>query len=369
MEKLFVIHVSAGLGGGVLSVIKNLIAQQKKENIKLGIVFREDENQAVEDDLFNGIEKISCKKFIFPGSLILGGLPLKKIYKVYSKRFPEYNIIFHVHNASAVGLIPSIKNIKIICTIHGQVCGNQIAKTISNLTMKKILKYNNILIGVSDKTTSYYNKILYTDKVKSIRNGVTVHKEQCRVRKNSDEKFSIGYISYLNSLKGWSYLVDAYKGLEMEYKKHIKLHLVGGIEESNKPLLEEKLKDIPTTQIEYYGEIKNAGECVTPYMNIVILPSQSEGIPMCLLESMAFGIPILATEVGGIPEILKDSYTGFFINRDENDIRKKIVLLYDNPEIYDKMKNNTLKLYKKDFDVSIMSKKYMTAYLSLLEEK
>lgn len=370
VKNIFVIHVSVGLSGGVLSVIKNLIIEQKQTLDKIGILYTNGDELIFNDPIFDDVEKIRYNtRFHFTGARLLFGIPLKKIYLQYKKKYPENKIVFHIHNVSAVGLINSIKEVPIVCSIHGLVCGGRISKVLSNIIMKKMLINNNILVGVSNKTAEYYNNILHTDKIVVVQNGVKAERDICKIKKASTELFSVGFISYLDDLKGWKYVVDAYNSLSIQYRKHIKLHLVGEIEESNQIVLKNKLKKCPETQIEYYGKIEKAGSTVIPYIDVIVLPSSSEGIPMCLLEAIGHGKIILATAVGGIPEILLDNYNGKIVERNAEDIKEKIVWLYKNPDQQIRMKENAQKLYKEKFNSKIMYEKYHNLYLMTLEGK
>ena len=49
-------------------------------------------------------------------------------------------------------------------------------------------------------------------------------------------------------------------------------------------------------------------------MDVFVLPSYNEGLPISILEAMSYNLPIISTKVGGIPEILKNEYNGYLIN-------------------------------------------------------
>lgn len=68
--------------------------------------------------------------------------------------------------------------------------------------------------------------------------------------------------------------------------------------------------------------------------HIYLFPSFTEGLPNSVLEAMAFGLPILATRVGGLNDILDDGVTGYFVNqRDSSDIARKIEILLGDLEL------------------------------------
>ena len=66
--------------------------------------------------------------------------------------------------------------------------------------------------------------------------------------------------------------------------------------------------------IEFIGWVSD--EKKIQYLNkadAFILPSYNEGLPISILEAMTYGLPIVSTKVGGIPEVLKDGINGFLI--------------------------------------------------------
>jgi glycosyltransferase involved in cell wall biosynthesis len=65
---------------------------------------------------------------------------------------------------------------------------------------------------------------------------------------------------------------------------------------------------------------------------IVVLPSYREGLPLCVIEAMAHGRPVVATKVGGIPELVEDGVTGFLVEPgDAAALRRALQRLLDDP--------------------------------------
>ena len=90
--------------------------------------------------------------------------------------------------------------------------------------------------------------------------------------------------------------------------------LIGGdgeIEKVQQYIRDNKLDNVA----EYIGWI--SGEEKTKLLNevdVFVLPSYNEGLPISILEAMSYNLPIISTKVGGIPEILKNEYNGYLIN-------------------------------------------------------
>ena len=69
-------------------------------------------------------------------------------------------------------------------------------------------------------------------------------------------------------------------------------------------------------------------------MDLLLHPATIEGLPMIVIEAMSLGVPVMATEVGGIPDIVKDGDTGFLIRpEDSRDISQKIMTVRANGEL------------------------------------
>jgi glycosyltransferase involved in cell wall biosynthesis len=67
---------------------------------------------------------------------------------------------------------------------------------------------------------------------------------------------------------------------------------------------------------------------------VVVLPSHREGLPLCLLEAMAHGRSVVATTVGGIPQLVEDGRTGLLVEPGDTDgLRAALELLLADPEL------------------------------------
>jgi glycosyltransferase involved in cell wall biosynthesis len=143
----------------------------------------------------------------------------------------------------------------------------------------------------------------------------------------------IGYIGILAESKGVKQFVQSIplvieKNLEVEF-------LIGGTgpcyPEIRRMILNYKLLD----KVKLMGWIPNSE--VHKYLNrlkLLVLPSASEGLPNIIIEAMSCGTPVLATGVGGVPDVVKDGETGFILENDSPEfIARNIVKVLESDNL------------------------------------
>ncbi|MGM0944148.1 MAG: glycosyltransferase family 4 protein [Bacteroidota bacterium] len=109
---------------------------------------------------------------------------------------------------------------------------------------------------------------------------------------------------------------------------------------------------------------------VAPYLaasDLLILTSDTEGLPGVVLEAAHFGVPTVATEVGGIKECLSDGESGFLIpDRSVDAFCKKIIFLLDHPEKRTQMGQNAKTFISQNFKMNQVAKQYLDFFSSLI---
>ena len=151
------------------------------------------------------------------------------------------------------------------------------------------------------------------------------------------EEFIIGTVRRLHPKKGGhrTFLIAASKILDRSFGK-IKFLIVGDGPLRTK--LEQFSKELKIEQSVIFTGCRRDVDKIYSIMDIFILPSTWESLGNVLLEAMSFGKPVIATNVGGIPEVVINEKTGFIVPpNDYESITNKTLYLLNNKELRQKM--------------------------------
>lgn len=112
----------------------------------------------------------------------------------------------------------------------------------------------------------------------------------------------------------------------------------------------------------FHGEVRDIPALLTR-ARLFVLPSQTEGISLTLLEAMARGLPVVATQVGGTPEVVEPSATGLLVPaRDPDALAQAILALLADPERGRHMGSTARTRVENCFDIRTMTRQYESLY-------
>ncbi|MBO8140920.1 MAG: glycosyltransferase family 4 protein [Firmicutes bacterium] len=104
--------------------------------------------------------------------------------------------------------------------------------------------------------------------------------------------------------------------------------------------------------------------------DIFVLASKWEGLPLSILEAMRAGLPVIASDVGGVREAVRDGETGFLIPRsDVNILKARLLTLLRNPDLRLQMGQAGREVYEKNFTLDIMIDKTLNIYESVIRDR
>lgn len=98
--------------------------------------------------------------------------------------------------------------------------------------------------------------------------------------------------------------------------------------------------------------------------DIFVLPSLWEGMPISLIEAMATGIPIVATAVGGVPDMIKNQHSGLLVNLDDTSFISAVEKLLKNEFLREKLGRNAV-IDAQQYTSLLMSTNYLKVYSNL----
>lgn len=174
-----------------------------------------------------------------------------------------------------------------------------------------------------------------------IPNGIDINQfikpESYKVIRFNDEKFKILCVTRITPRKGVRYLMEAFKKLSQE-SDNISLQIIGDGDEKND--LEKLAKELGIeNRVEFTGLVPH--EKLPPYFeqaDVFVLPSLNEGMSNSMLEALASGLPLIATDTGGTRELIEEGKNGFVVKmKDAGDLADKIKLLMNDPDLRKQM--------------------------------
>lgn len=220
-----------------------------------------------------------------------------------------------VHAQSLISGMPALlshKLLKIPYVIYGRGSDVYLPDWFTKLTAKGILKNASTVIALTEHMKDAMQAI-YSRDVIIVPNGINLNEVAEREAEGGNPGKKILFVGRLHPVKGTQYLLGAMSIVHRELPE-AKLILVGDGEEREH--LETLTDNLGIREcVEFAGRVPH--ERVKDYMNqaeVFVLSSLSEGFPVTILEAMACGLPVVATRVGGVPDIIKNGTNGYLVD-------------------------------------------------------
>lgn len=212
-------------------------------------------------------------------------------------------------------------------------------------------------IFVSEKTKKDAERWPFIkNKLTVIHNGIS----RFNLAQREDVSFTVGTIAELHRIKGLDILLKAWNKF---HKKHpeAKLVIMGTGEE--KENLETQAQELGITDsVNFKGYVENAKQYLSSF-DIFVLPSRSEAMPYTLLEAGLAELPVIATSVGGIPEVIESGINGVLVPAEEEEaLFSTLVLLAEDEELRKRLGTNLKSSVQEDFSFEKMVKNTFALY-------
>lgn len=300
---------------------------------------------------------------------------LKKIIKMES---PDL-VHIHVWNPGSCryAFLATPKNIPIVTTEHDPFTLTKLKSLFKKQTLTRIKK----IIAISNDNKKLLKQLHpnHKHKIEVIHNGIDTTwwqsqtlrfsaKDQRKVKKDifhaNEDSLIIICIAELHERKGQKFLIRALPRITEKYP-NIKLVLI-----SDGPAKDEYKRLVKKLDLQRHvtllGRLSpNKIPKLMKSSDIFALPSRREAFGLVNIEAMITGLPVVATKVGGIPEIIKD--TGILVPPENTEAFEQALLkLIESPKLREKLAEAGKTKAITFFDAEIMAKKYEKVYNNII---
>ena len=273
----------------------------------------------------------------------------------------------HTHHRMATFYMHFLKricHIKLISTLHGSFDDK---KFLTRMIYKDIdiIACGNIV------------KQVFVKNYKINENHITVINNAIKKLTSKNEKFDlnkygiksnnkIAYIGRLSEEKGVNLLIDAMPAI-LEKIEDACLIIVGSghLEEELKNRVKELNIEKSILFLGYQSEIQS----IIKEIDLVVLPSYTEGLPLTPIEAFAYGKPVVATAAGGTVEIINNGINGYLVPIGNSEmLSNKIQEVLKDKKLYQEMCVEAVKTYEKKYDFAVFKSNILKYYKKIVEE-
>ncbi|SDZ36629.1 Glycosyltransferase involved in cell wall bisynthesis [Proteiniborus ethanoligenes] len=367
--------ISGGDTGGAKTHVLALLSQlQKQIDVKIICLMKEDFYYEAKERGIN-IEVFQQRK----------RYDLFVVKRIINEIKTDGYEIIHCHGARANFVASLVKlryKIPVVTTIHSDYKLDFQDNTYKNLVYTKInslaLKFMDYYIGVSDSFKSMLiNRGFNPDLVFTVYNGIDMslpnkitNKHEFLERYNiiaEEDTILIGILARLHPVKGIDVLLKGAKRVLVK-RQNVKF-LIGGDGAED-----EKLKELAEglgirENIHFLGFI-NEPNSFFNMIDINTVTSYSESFPYVIMEGGAFKKPIVASNVGGIGDLVIQGETGFLFEAgDDEGLAEQLMKLIDNEDLRRKLGEELYKAVREKYSAESMANSHITIYRKILDRQ
>ena len=291
--------------------------------------------------------------------------------------------VVHTHTSKAgiLGRVAAkiVRVPLIVHTPHGHVFFGHFGPILSRvfLWVERLfgILTDRVVVLTDGERSDYTDRNVYPeDKLVQIHSGVDIEKfkqspvsavEKKRALGLAQNGLVVGFIGWLLPIKGPMHLIKAMEDVWRDYENTVLVFIGKG--DLDVDLRAAALKTGANGRVNFLGW-RNDIEEIMPIFDIFVLPSLNEGMGRVLVEAMAAGKPVVASNVGGIPDLVQHDYNGLLVAPgDEKALATGIKHLISNPQKA-KLMGQRGREFCRQFSVESMVEKIDSLYGQLLPE-
>ena len=287
-----------------------------------------------------------------PGTIITVSKMLKKIIR------DEKITVIHTHHRMAAFYV-RILGLNRFCTIintsHNVFLNRRILTRFSYQKSHLIACGNSVKNNLEDFYKLKDVKVICN----AVKNDYSYHEVSSLKEEKNKGNFLIGNIGRLSQQKGMDYYLKAIPYVIEKHPNTI-FYVIGTGEDEKK--LKDMGKSLPVFFLGYRNDIQN----VMSQLDLVVLSSLWEGLPLTPIEAFSVGKTIVATDIEGTNEIVKDKINGLLVEpKNSTDLAEKINWMIEHSEEKKVLEEGAMTTYEKNFSYNAFAKEYIDYYRSL----
>lgn len=291
---------------------------------------------------------------------------LKLFYISFIQKISLFYLVFSVSTFGSIKTLICILSVKIaspktkiITHIHrGDFFDQFYKKKINRLISKYIFKFCHTVIVLSDKQVEEFSKNIPDISIRSLENSLDLEPEYADCVKEKQNRSKFIYISNYFKEKGIIDLLECFteliaKGYDVE------LDTYGAYSSSS---LKNEIQKYNSDKIRIHETISGDQKHLEIRKSAcLLLPSWNEGQPLVILEAMANATPVIATNVGLIPEMLGEDYEFMYSPKNKEDLESKIIAFLSRQNL-DEPGESLFKRYQQNYSKSKHRKKVLEIF-------
>lgn len=356
--------------GGVEQIRLTLVRGLPKEKFTHKIICTW-KGGAVADSLESeGVELIPIGGFKHP----LEWQKHQKVLQVIEEYKPHiiHGAIFEGMSMAAIGGF--LGNIPIVILEETSFPSTRSKKAV--LLQRLFVKSSNVIIGIAPTVVKYLKNVVKVpdSKLRLINNGVNIPREVNPIELE-ELKGKLGIVNgdfvigssgrFINEVKRFTDILEA---IHLIGDQRIKLLLLGQGEDEK--LIIQKAKDLRIENQLIMAGFRSETAPFYQLMDVFCIVSSHEGFGLVAAEAMMHGLPVIATKVGGLQDIVEEGETGYLVPPNSpKSIAEKIVLLIQSKELRNKLGKKGRQRALQHFSAERYCKEVENLYLELIDKK
>ena len=345
---------------GAEIMCENLVYALTKRGVDVVVVSFYDQRSAITERL----EASGIRLYYLGKNMGIDFSMIGKLKKIMQKEKPD---VIHTHRYAMQYAVPAaiLSGVKArVHTVHN-IATKEFGKA-KRIVANWCYKHHNVCpVALSEivKATVIEEYGIQNEKIPVVYNGIDLLKCNPKSIYMRSTPFRILHIGRFSEQKNHDMLLHAFAKF---HEKHADSELLLLGDGELRPRIEELISDLGLSESVTLIGVQSDVCGFLHDADAFVLPSLYEGIPMTLIEAMGTALPIVATAVGGVPDMLKNGESAMLTSVDVDELVRAFSTLYGSEELRRKLGTAALAASNK-FSADEMARKYLEIYDMLIK--